>query len=143
MAKAEPVANAGGNSNDIFQRSAQFHAHYVVIGVNAEAGFAEFALHQGGEFAIVRADADGGRIAARHLAGKRGPAEGADARLLDRAGRPQHLADDLRHPHQRVVFDPLAGADEQHVACDVRRHLLEDGPAMVRGHDAEHDFGSA
>ena len=51
VAEPEAVADAGGDGDDVLERAAEFDSDDVVVGVDTEAGIAEFALHGGGEFA--------------------------------------------------------------------------------------------
>ena len=76
----ESVANAGGNSNNVFQGAAEFDAGNIIIRVEAKTGIAEFALHDLCEIRVLRSDRDCCWVAARHLFRERRPAKGADTR---------------------------------------------------------------
>ena len=61
------MADSAGDGDDVLERSPQFHADDIVIGVKTEARIAELALHGLGQFCISRRDGKSRRIASRHF----------------------------------------------------------------------------
>ena len=80
VAQSESVANAGGDGDDVLERASEFDSDDVVVGVNAETGIAELALHGGGKLRVGGGDGDGRGMAVRDFLRERRPAERADAR---------------------------------------------------------------
>ena len=79
VAEAEAVADSGGDGDDVFQRSAEFDADDIAVGVDAKTWVAEFLLHGAQEGGVLRGDGDGGGIAASDFLGEGWAAEGSDA----------------------------------------------------------------
>ena len=50
--------------------------------------------------------------------------------------------DHFGHPQKRGLFQSFGCAHEQHRRLEVRQHLLKQRAAMLRRHDADHDFGA-
>src|SRR5438067_2055233 len=110
VSQSETVAYAGGDGDNILQRTAQLDANNVVAGVNAEARVAEFALHQSRKFRWLRGCGDSGRIAARNFNRERRPTDGRDAMGLSSFA--QHGGDDFAHAQQRAFLDALGGGND-------------------------------
>jgi hypothetical protein len=53
----------------------------------------------------------------------------------------KYLLDHFRHSKQRAFLDSLCCTDDHRLRLDVRAHLLEQCSAVLRGHDADDDFG--
>ena len=54
VAEAQPVADAGGDADDVLQRPGQLDADQVEVGVDAEAVGAEALLHPAGQVRVGR-----------------------------------------------------------------------------------------
>ena len=113
VAESQPVAHAGRDGDYVFQRAAEFHSDHIVVGVEPEAGIAEFALHRFRQLGILRGHGDGGRIAASHFLGERRSAQRCDARRKP-TSRPDDLRGHFSHPQKRGLFQPFGCAHEEH-----------------------------
>ena len=140
MAQSESVADTAGDGDDVLERSPQFHADDIVVGVKAEPRIAELALHGLGQFCISRRDGKSRRIASRHFHGKRGPTERADAGR-EAALRSDYLRNHFGHSQKRGFLQALGCADEQHARVQVRTQVQKQTSAVLRGHDAHHNVG--
>ena len=73
VAVAQPVAHAGSDGDDVFQRAAVFHAEDVRAAVNAKLGTVEKSLHRLRRAVAFAGANHRGRNAQRHFAGKARP----------------------------------------------------------------------
>ena len=124
MAESQSVAHSGRDGDDVFQRAAKFHSDHVVVGVDPEAGIAEFTLHGFRQPSVLRGDGDGGGIAARHFLGERRPAQRADARRKPCADL---MTCAITSVIRRRVFSsrPLVALTNSICGVRYRQHLLE------------------
>src|SRR5262249_32679391 len=61
VTEAQPVADAGGNADDILQCSAEFDTNHIEIGVNTEAIRAEVLLNPASQFQVAAGSDQRGR----------------------------------------------------------------------------------
>src|SRR5208337_584604 len=99
IAKAQTVADARGDAQDVLQGTGQLDSHRVGIRVNPEGLVAEVLLDGLVELQRRSGDDDRGRQAAADLLGMAGTAEYRDRALCE------DLDDDLAGPVERTVFD--------------------------------------
>ena len=71
LPRPKSVADAGADRDDVFQRRSQFHAHRVVVGIQAKRRSREFPLDGRRQLLIRRRDHHRGGLPARHLARER------------------------------------------------------------------------
>ena len=101
----QPVADARGQRDDVFQRTAQLHAGPVVVFIDAQRRVHHNLLHIGHAFPMPGGHNHRRRHAARHLFGMRGTGE----RRNHRFG--QLLLDHLGQSAQRPLFQTLRNVD--------------------------------
>ena len=77
--QAQAGGDAGGNRDDVLERATQFHADHIIIGIDPQAGRAEFLLQPVGDRAFGGGDGDRRGIAGRYFLGERGSARAAPA----------------------------------------------------------------
>ena len=70
VSQAQAAHHSGGNRNHVLERSAQLHAHQIVIHVNAEIGIAEVPLHSRCERVVYGCHSHRRGMPLRHLLGK-------------------------------------------------------------------------
>ena len=123
--KPSPAHTPGRDSDHVLHGAAEFDAHNVVVGVEAQRRPGELCLHFLGVSESLEAitTAVGSPRATSNA--KLGPESTAT-----RAGKPsaaRHFGDDLAHSRERIVFNPFCGAYEDRYAM----HLVHRGAAAV------------
>ena len=134
-AQAEPFAHAGRDGDYIFYRAANFDAHDVVVGVEAQRRPGELLLHGGGDLRLLRGDDHGRGIPARNFEREAGPGKHRQARREVRA-RTSAMTSLMR---KGVVLEALGGAHENHARIEEGQGRCVDRASVRRGHHAEDD----
>ena len=111
MAQFQAIGCSGGDGDHILQRSAQFDADDVFVGIQAQGGAGEFFLHARGDRRIAGGNGDGCGAACAHFLGEGGSAE-------DAAGKRQimfaeHFSHHLGHAQVGAILDSFGGVDDQ------------------------------
>ncbi len=78
MPETQAFDDAGGNGDDVLERTANLHAHHIVAPIQAEIRTAEFGQHQFSGRQVQRRRNDSRRQLLRHLARKTRPGEHDD-----------------------------------------------------------------
>src|SRR5437773_1221001 len=106
LPEREPVAEPGGDGDDVLQRRRDLDADHVAVRVEPERRSGERALEGAGETLIRGGDHERGRLAEGHLAGK-----GRTREHGQRVSR-QQLAEQDRDAAPTPGLEPLGGRDD-------------------------------
>ena len=118
VARAEPVAHADRDRDDILEHPAELAAEQVGVGIDAEQPRVEHRLKRADDDLVLHRQDAGGRLPGHDLAREVGAGEDAD-RV---AG--QDVLDQLGHPLARGEFEPLGQADHRHPGAEVIARFL-------------------
>src|ERR1700745_1991805 len=99
MPKAEAVADSGGDSDHVLERSSEFHADNVVVCIKTEARVTQCLLYGLRTLGVARCNGDRSGIATSDFFGEGGTAQGADTWT---ELRENDLRDDFRHSQVRL-----------------------------------------
>ncbi len=141
VSQAQARTDAGGDGDDVFQRSAEFDADGVVIGVNAKAGIAEFMLHAARQFSVLGRYGNRSRVSPRRFQRKRWATERADARS-ERYRIFQNMAITSVMRSRVSFFESFGRAHDQRFRRQSGPHPFEQAAAILRRHHADHDVGA-
>ena len=133
MSQPQSFDHPGGDRDHVLERATDLDAHDIVGSVEPEVRRPELGLHALHDVSGARRDRDRRRQLTGQLRREAGAGEHGHVH-----GVAQLLRDDLRDAKQRVLLEPLGGADDRRAATDVRSRAPEDVPRPVRG-DRGHD----
>src|SRR5712671_5064946 len=123
VAKSKPVANAGGNGDDVLERATQLDSEQIIAGIDPKGGTIEERLCPRGSSQVAAGCHNRGRKAASHFEGESGTGQRRAFGLRSVLGK------DSAHRQPRLIFNSFSDADD---------HLAK--PVEVGGYFAE-DFG--